>query len=231
MLRLVTCAIDFISPYSVSFLWASAAAAVPKAHVTTFGKWTPVRWLVGPAEGKPLDLKIRGLYVDARLKEYTTAAPHEVTDRLLVVRRVFRLNDTLPDETGPTPRWQWERGGWLLVDRLTGRVSQINLPEFDPFCSTASWYRDYIAYCGVSDDGKKLFAIVAQLGRRKPILKKPLGEPGGEDEPDSECPAPSWQRQPTRVTFEPDENHKVTFAIRGHAVDVVNDAEEDEGAE
>jgi hypothetical protein len=33
------------------------------------------------------------------------------------------------------------------------------------------------------------------------------------------------------VTFEPDEEQKVTFAIRGHAVDVVNDAEEDEGAE
>ena len=133
MLRLVTCAIDFTSLYSVSLLWASVAAAVPKPHVITFGKWTPVKWLVGPAESKPLDLKIRGLYVDTRLKEYPTGAPHEVTDRLLVVRRVFRLNDTLPDENGPTPRWQWERGGWLLVDRLTGRVSQINLPEFDPF--------------------------------------------------------------------------------------------------
>jgi len=181
-------------------------------------------------ESKPLDPK-RGLYVDTRLKEYTTGVPHEGTDRLVVVRRVFRLNDTLPDETGPTPRWQWERGGWLPVDRLTGRVSQINLPEFDPFYSTASWYRDDIAYCGVSDDGKNLFAIVAQLGRRKPILKKPLGEPGGEDEPDSECPAPGWQRQPTRVTFGPDEDQKVTFSVRGHAVDVVNDAEEDEGAE
>jgi hypothetical protein len=182
--------------------------------------------------GKPLDIKIRALYVDARLKEYTTGAPHEVTDRLFVVRRMFRLNDTLPAETNATTRWVWERGGWLLVDRVTGRVTQINLPEFDPFYSTASWYRDYIAYCGVSDDGKKLFAVVAQLGRRKPILKKPLGEPDGDDAPDSECPAPAWQRQPTRVTFEPEENQKLTFSVRGHAVDVVNDAEEDEeGAE
>jgi hypothetical protein len=55
-------------------LWASAAAAVPKPHVITFGKWTPVKWLVGPAESKPLDLKIRGLYVDTRLKEYTMGA-------------------------------------------------------------------------------------------------------------------------------------------------------------
>jgi hypothetical protein len=176
-------------------------------------------------------LEIRGLYVDTPLKEYTTGAPHEVTDRLFVVRCVFRLNDTLPDGTGPTPRWQWERGGWLLVDRVTGRVSQINLPEFDPFYSTASWYRDYIAYCGVSDDGKKLFAIVAQLGRRKPNLKKPLGEPGAKTSPIRNVRPPGWQREPTRVTFEPDQDQKVTFAIRRHAVAVVNDAEEDEGAE
>ena len=56
----------------------------------------------------------------------------------------------------------------------------------------ASWYRDYAAYCGVSDDGKKLFAIVFQIGRRKPVLKKALGEAGGGDGPDSECPAPGW---------------------------------------
>jgi hypothetical protein len=72
---------------------------------------------------------------------------------------------------------------------------------------------------------------VAQLGRRKPILKKPLGEPGGDDSPDSECPAPGWQRRLVRVTFEPDEDKKLTFSIRGHAVDVVNDAEEEEGTE
>ena len=117
-----------------------------------------------------------------------------------------------------------------MVDRVTGRVTQIALPEFDAYYSTPSWFRDYVAYCGVSDDGKKLFAIVAQLGRRKPILKKPLGEPGGEDGPDSECPAPEWQRGPVRVSFVPDENQKLTYAVRGHAVDIVNDnEEEDEG--
>lgn len=185
---------------------------------------------MGP-ESKPLDVKIRALYVDTRLKEYTTGTPHDVTDRLFVVRRMFRLNDTLPAETS-TARWIWERGGWLPVDRVTGRVTQVNLPEFDSFYSTSSWYRHYIAYCGVSDDGKKLFAVVAQLGRRKPILKKPLGEADGDDMPDSECPAPAWQRQPTRVTFEPEKDQKLTFSVRGHAVDVVNDAEEDEeGAE
>ena len=207
---------------------AGAAGAVPKPHVIAFGKWTSAKWYVGPAEGKPLELKVRALFVDTRLKEYTTGAPHDVTDRLFVVRRVFRLNDTLPAESASAPRWVWERGGWLLVDRVTGRVAQIPLPEFHPFYSTGSSYRDYIAYCGVSDDGKKLFAVVAQLGRRKPILKKVLGEPDGDDLPDSECPAPAWQRQPTRVTFQPDDTQKITFSVRGHAVDIVNDTEEDE---
>ena len=213
----------------VVLFWGALAGALTKPHVVAFGKWTTAKWYVGPNETTAVDLRVRALFVDTRLKEYTTGLPHDVTERLFVVRRVFRVNDALPEETGAPPRWQWQRGGWLLVDRVTGKVTQIALPEFDPYYSTASWYRDYVAYCGVSDDGKKLFAIVAQLGRRKPILKKPLGEPGGEDAPDSECPAPAWQRQPVRVTFQPEEDQKLTYSVHGHVVDIVNDEEDDEG--
>jgi len=213
----------------VVLLWEVAGGAVSKPHVVAFGKWTTAKWYVGPNENTAVDLRVRALFVDTRLKEYTTGLPHDVTERLFVVRRVFRVNDALPEEAGAQPRWQWQRGGWLFVDRVSGKVAQIALPEFDPYYSTASWYRDYAAYCGVSDDGKKLFAVVAQLGRRKAILKKPLGEPGGEDAPDSECPAPAWQRQPVRVTFQPEEDQKLTYAVHGHVVDIVNDEEDDEG--
>ncbi len=199
-------------------------AAAAKTHVIGFGKWMSVKW--PDATGlKLLEMKVRPLFVDARVKEYSTGLPHDVTDRLFVVRRVFRVNDSLPAESGT--RWQWQRGGWLLVDRVTGRVSQLSLPEFDPFYSTASWYRDYVAYCGVSEDGKKLYAVVAQVGRRKAILKRPVGEPAGDDEPDSECPAPVWERAPARVTFQPDDTQKLMFSIRGRAVDIVNEPEED----
>jgi hypothetical protein len=211
----------------VVILWIAAggeSAAVPKTHVITFGKWMLVKW--PDATGKKLlDLKVRPLYVDTRLKEYTTGTAHELTDRLFAVRRVFRVNDALPEEN--VLRWQWQRGGWLLVDRLSGKVSQLSLPEFDPFYSTASWYRDYVAYCGVSDDGKKLYAVVAQVGRRKPVLKKPVGEPAGEDDPDSECPAPTWERSPARVTFQPDDTQKLLFSIRGRVVDIVNEPDEE----
>jgi len=204
---------------------AGECVGAPKPHVIMFGKWISAKWPNATGE-KFFDLKVRPLTVDARLKEYTTGNPHELTDRLLVVRRAFRINDALPGDSAP--HWQWQRGGWLMVDRLTGHVSQLNLPEFDPFYSTSSWYRDYIAYCGVSDDGKKLYAIVAQAGRRKPILKKDVGEPAGEADPDSECPAPAWQRSPMRVTFQPDDNQKIVFSIRNRVVDVVSDSEEPE---
>jgi hypothetical protein len=205
------------------------SVAVAKPHVIVFGKWTAAKSPNATGE-KMLAIKIRPLMVDSRLREYTTGNPHELTDRLFVVRRVFRVNDALPQESAA--RWQWQRGGWLLVDRLSGRVSPLSLPEFDPFYSTASWYRDYVAYCGVSEDrqkedGQKRYAVVAQVGRPKPILKKALGELAGSDGPDSECPAPAWERNPARVTFQPAGSQKVTFSIRGRVVDVVTDAEEE----
>ena len=211
-----------------SVLCAAASGAVAKVHIITFGKWTSVPWHVGDSDAKPIPLKVRALIVDGRVKEYTLGAPHEVTERLFVVRRVFRVNDSLPEDS--IPRWQWQRGGWMLVDRTTGRVSTINLAEFDAFYSAASWYRDYVAYCGVSDDGKKTFAIVTQLSRRKPVLKQPLSDGGVPDDavPDSACPAPTWQRSPARVSFEPIAGAKQTFAIRGHVVDLVNDVEQEE---
>ena len=32
------------------------AGAAPKTHVLNFGKWTTVKWFVGPSENKPLDI-------------------------------------------------------------------------------------------------------------------------------------------------------------------------------
>ena len=206
----------------------SGCLGVVKPHVVSLGKWISAKWPDASGQ-KLLDMKVRALFVDTRLKEYTTGTPHEITDRLFVVRRAFRVNDALPSDSGAsTPRWQWQRGGWLLVDRLTGRVSQLNLPEFDPFYSTATWYRDYVAYCGISEDGKKLYAMVAQVGRRKAVLKKDEGEPTGAEDPDSECTAPVWERVPRRVTFQVHGEQKVVFTIRGRVVDVVNDGEEPE---
>lgn len=39
---------------------------------------------------------------------------------------------------------------------------------------------------------------------------------------------PPLQRSPVRVSFQSGDSAKQTFAIRGHVVDLVNDAEEEE---
>jgi hypothetical protein len=235
----MVCTLKFRLVLPLLILVPATAMAVTKPHVITFGKWTTVQWSPNTAAADdkpltlPLTLKVRPLLIDARVKEFTLGAAHDVTDRLFVVRRAFRINDSLPQEPVSPAHWQWQPGGWLLVDRTTGHISSINLPEFDAFYSAASWYRDYAAYCGVSEDGKKIFAVVAQISRRKPVLKKPLeGQTIRENATaDSACPTPAWQRFPSRVTFEPSGATKQTFAIRGHTVDLVIETEEPENEE
>jgi hypothetical protein len=101
----------------LSVAW-SECSAVPKAHVITFGRWISAKWPNASGQ-KMLDLKVRPLFVDTRLKEYTTGTPHEMTDRLFVVRRAFRVNDVLPTDNdngiaspstnANAAKWQWQR--------------------------------------------------------------------------------------------------------------------------
>ena len=198
----------------VLVLLSTMAAAAPRGHVVAFGKWMTVKWFAGAAQDPPVEMKVRPLFVDGRLREYTLGEAHEVTDRVFVAQQAYRLNDALAGERGP--QWKWQRGGWLLVERATGRVRRLSLPDFEPSASQASWYRDYAAYCGASEEGGKVYAVVAQLGQRKPLLRQELG---------SACAAPEWQRDPVRVTFTSAGGEKRSFEVRGTAVDPAPDEE------
>ena len=185
-----------------------------KPHVISFGKIWTVKLFLGGDETKSVDIKVRPLMVDGKIKEFTTGEPHDVTDRSFVVQRAFRVNDSLPEE-GRVPKWKWQRGGWLTVDRSSARISAVKLPEFDPFYSQAAWYRDYVAYCGVTDNGEKLTAVVSQIGRKKPIYRRELGLTTAAELPDAYCHAPHWERQPMRVTFQPKQGGNFTVNMRG----------------
>ena len=192
----------------------AAGAAAKKVHVVVLGSVRPVPYSkagdpAGALEGETT-LKVRALIVDGSVKEWTTGAAHDVTDRSFVVRRALRLNDELPGEkiSGPgaeKERWVWQRGPWLLVDRVTGHEPALKLPDYDPGVSQVSWFRDYAAYCGVTASGKSLYAVVAQLAARKPVLAKKIGalDPDPKSRPDTVCAEPMWQREPLRVTFHP----------------------------
>ena len=61
-------------------------------------------------DDKPLVIKIRALLVDGRVKEYALGVPQERTERLFVMRRAFRVNDSLPNDSGPAGAGSVEAG-------------------------------------------------------------------------------------------------------------------------
>ena len=225
---------------STTLLLASAqcpAATPRKTHTVVLGavRNVPYSKAGDPAGAAPdeNELKIRVLLVDGVLKEWTTGDAHDVTDRSFVVRRALRLNDELPqDKFGNKPgdnqeKWVWQRGPWLLVDRVTGHAVPLKLPDYDPAISRPSWFRDYAAYCGVTPSGKSLYAVVAQIAARKPVLAKKLAAISRTDEPAPVCAAPDWQRAPLRVTFHPAGKDAVRFDIVPGSAVLVEDSSDD----
>jgi hypothetical protein len=173
-------------------------------------------------------LKIRALVVDGQVKEWTTGEVHDVTDRSFVVRRTLRLNDSLPGEK--LGHWVWQRGPWLLVDRVTGHIAALKLPDYDPGVSQVSWFRDYGAYCGVTASGKSLYAVVAQLTVRKPVLAKKLAAFDAESRVDPACALPEWQREPLRVTFHPAGTEAAIFDLVAGSAVLVEDSDDESQA-
>jgi hypothetical protein len=171
-------------------------------------------------------LDVRPLVVDGKVKEWTTGEAHLVTERSFTVRRAVRLNDSLPSDK--TEHWVWQRGPWLLVDRSTGKVAALHLPEFDPGVSQVVWFRDYAAYCGLSTTRKQLLAVVAQIAARRPLLRKKLSAWNEASPISPACAAPVWQREPLQVSFQPTgTTAPVSFALVGaSAVLVEDDADE-----
>jgi hypothetical protein len=204
-------------------------AAPHKSHSVVLGamKRVPYSKAGDPAGAETGEdaLKIRALLVGGVLKEWTTGDAHDVTDRSFVVRRVIRLNDALPGDK--TTQWVWQRGPWLLVDRVTGHVTALKLPDYDPGVSQVSWFRDYGAYCGVTASGKSLYAVVAQVAARKPVLARKLVAFDAEDHDDPACALPDWQREPMRVTFHPSGKDAVSYDIVPGSAIRVEDTEDE----
>lgn len=219
---------------------SSLHAAARKTHTVFLGAAKKVAYSQAgdPAGAQPgeTELRIRALVVDGAAKEWTTGQSHDVTDRSFVVRRAIRLNDALPgdplDKSSATAgsRWVWQRGPWLLVDRVTGHLAALKLPDYDPGISQIAWFRDYAAYCGVTPSRKSLYAVVAQLAARKPVLAKKLAalEPDPKERPTPACGPPEWQREPLRITFHPSGKDAMSFAIVPGSALLVEDADEPE---
>lgn len=203
--------------------------AASKPHTIALGA---VRHEPYSSEGDPAGagknetvLPVRPLVVDGKVKEWTTGDAHDVTERSFAVRRAMRINDALPSEH--SSRWAWQRGPWLLVDRSSGKVSALHLPDFDPAVSEAVWFRDYAAYCGISTSGKQLLAVVAQVQARRPLLARKLVAWDPADHPAPTCAPAIWQREPLKVSFQPTGGTQVSFDLVGASAVLVEDDDGD----
>jgi len=224
-------------------------AAPRKPHSVVLGAAKRVHYSAAgdPAGAAPgeSELKIRALMVDGALKEWTTGDPHDVTDRSFVVRRAVKLNDALPSDASSkilpgvakparaaspakvADAWVWQRGPWMMVDRVTGHITALKLPDYDPGVSQVSWFRDYAAYCGLTPSGKSLYAVVSQIAVRKPLISRKLASFDRENHANPVCGQPEWQREPLRVTFLPAGRDPAAFNLVAGSVALVEDAADD----
>jgi hypothetical protein len=212
-------------------LWPIAGTprlhALSKPHIVFLGssKTVPYSITGDPAGALPDEkqLRVRPLMVDGKLKEWTNGESHPITDRTFVIRRALRLNDSLPGDK--TEHWIWQRGPWLMVDRVKGSITALHLPDYDPAVSSVIWFRDYAAYCGLTASGKQLYAVVAQISGRKPVIAKKLSawSPGLDHPP--ACAAAQWQREPLQVTFQQVGAATVSYSLIGLSAVLVEDGD------
>ena len=194
-------------------------ARPPTLHAVALGAMRRVPYT--PADVTPNEknedsttLKVRPLIVDERQREWTMGEIHEVTDRTFAVRRVLHLNDSLPFDK--ESRFTWAPGPWLLVDRVTGHITALHLPDYDAAVSNVVWYRDYAAYCGTGATAKGgLFAVVAQLGARRAVVAKQIGAWPQPNHFIPVCQPAEWQRLPMRVTLRQTGGEAFTFDVVG----------------
>lgn len=214
-------------------LMATASPVYAAAKHNVFvgsGKIVPYSVIGDPSGAQPEEkqLRVRPLLIDGKVKEWTTGEWHDVTDRSFVMRRALRLNDALPGDK--VEHWVWQRGPWLLIDRTKGTITALRLPIYEPTVSNVIWFRDFAAYCGLNSNGKQLYAVVAQLAARRPILVKKLSvwEPGTNKGP--ACAAAVWQREPLRVTFEQTGSEAVSYDLVGLSAVLVEDGDGNDDA-
>ena len=102
------------------------------------------------------------------------------------------------------------------VDRTTGHITPLHLPDFDAQVSEIAWFRDYAAYCGLVPTLKGgVMAVVAELGNRKAVAQHVLANWPLDKPLHPVCAPAQWQRTPMRATLTLTGGQPVTFDVAG----------------
>lgn len=208
----------------------------PKTHTVSLGAVRRVPFVAADvaAEDKAdsaTTLKVRPILVDGRVREWATGDAHDITERTFVIRRVLHINDTLAGDKGQ--RWIWQPGPWLSVDRSSGHIAVLHMPDFDDAVSDVVWFRDYAAYCGVHSTTKTstLIGAVWQIGSRRLALQKPLGKWPQQEHPRPVCMPAIWQREPMRVVLQVNGAQPATFDVTGTRAAMVDEGDSTDAEE
>jgi hypothetical protein len=87
--------------------------------LSRFGPWLKVHLFVGPDADHVQDMKIRSLNLDGRSREFTVGEPHDIADKVFIVRRAYRMNEAPTNQ----PEWKWHSakiGGELYSVPVSG---------------------------------------------------------------------------------------------------------------
>lgn len=246
--------VTFALPLLAAASGVAAAPKAPKVHTVTLGPvhkvpYTPAFSTPDSKDDDSSTLKIRPLFVDSRQKEWTVGELHNISDRSFAIRRALHINDALPNDPGE--RWVWQPASWIVVDRTTGHITALHLPDFDAAVSDAVWFRDYAAYCGTtaatsrssksegagttastsrsakSEGVGTLVAVVAQAGTRKAVAQRAIGRWPQPDHAGPVCTPAKWQRLPMRATVQPTAGDPVTFDVVG-ATSLIEEGDNDD---
>jgi len=210
-----------LTAFNYASLPAHGFASKPKVHTVALGAARRVSYTQPDATAdakadETSSIKVRPLIVDDRQRDWTTGEEHDITDRTFAIRRALHINDALA--TDSAPRWIWQPGPWITVDRVTGHITPLHLPDFDPVVSSIVWFRDYAAYCGTATTAKgggTLYAVVAQLGARRAVVQKTIGRWPEPNHFIPVCQPAKWQRQPLSVTIQPTGGEATTYTVVG----------------
>lgn len=156
-------------------------------------------------------LHVRPLVVAGKIKGWTTGAVHLITPDSFAVQSAIQMNNALPGSKRAS--WVWQRGSWLLVHRDGGKISLLRLPDYDPAVSRVVWFRNYAAYCGLSASGKRLYAVVEQMGVRRPVISRELSAWNASSPVTPACAPPVWQITPLAVSFAPTGDAATTYDL------------------
>ena len=217
----------------------ATAPKAPKVHTVTLGPihkvpYTPAFSTPDSKDEDSTTLKVRPLFVDSKQKEWTVGELHNISDRSFAIRRALHINDALPNDPGE--RWVWQPASWIVVDRTTGHITALHLPDFDAAVSEAVWFRDYAAYCGTtaattrsakSEGVGSLVAVIAQAGTRKAVAQRAIGRWPQPEHAGPVCAPAKWQRLPMRATVQPTSGDPVTFDVVG-ATSLIEEGDNDE---